>query len=590
MDLAVAFPKNRDGVQSVTEMLARMPGKGGETRVFAIGSGGAVGYRLAAVDSRLRMVVERNDGGLVLIAGVPVSVDGSLARVLEACRSSGRGEIVPLLTGLDGTFVALFWDELAARLHIISDFLGMEPFYHCQHDGGFHAASTIRAVVVGRQCPAVPDPVGWGAFMTMGHLVGDRTMVEGVRRLEPGAVTTVDPTAATIATRSYWHWSRQATVSDLAEPPTAPVVEALERSIAGLAEHGRMGTLLLSGGFDSRLVGCLLKKAGIEFSALIVSNPEERDDVDGTFGAMVARALGVKFRKVPADRHFFDYFSSPDYLAYLELSEITTPSLYLFITCVFRYLVPEMQAVWEGVAPGCSLTFLPYQPKGGFQDYLDRNWDSGILDSAGRIFDARFLNSVRCDLSTYLDEELRRYPDDSLGVAEFIVRNRTRNRTAANPLKVCKNRVMPYCPGFTREYWEIVESLAPENRRGHRMYKNVFLQHFPKTRDVPFSSAGKIVELDKRGRLSLYFASLRSGVKGNVYVTRPITRRLGIRPRNWSPSAFLEGVPSEEDLESPYIDADFVRALDRSALNEQDRARAKALLFYWNRWQRHFST
>jgi hypothetical protein len=52
-----------------------------------------------------------------------------------------------------------------------------------------------------------------------------------------------------------------------------------------------------------------------------------------------------------------------------------------------------------------------------------------------------------CDL----DSELSRLPRDMHGLARFVIENRSRSRTAMNPLKACANHARAFTPGLSKD-------------------------------------------------------------------------------------------------------------------------------------------
>src|SRR5699024_5330040 len=157
---------------------------------------------------------------------------------------------------------------------------------------------------------------------------------------------------------------------------------SLEQDIRAYAAYGDPGTLLLSGGFDSRLLMCLLQRARIPADALIVAHADEWGDADGRLAEGVVKRSGMRYRKAEPPS---DFFSSAAYLDYLNASDAGYPSLNLFIAKVASQI--ESLAVWDGLMPG--FVFIPaHQPEGGFESYMQqeiRGGDSTIWQAARRL-------------------------------------------------------------------------------------------------------------------------------------------------------------------------------------------------------------
>lgn len=182
----------------------------------------------------------------------------------------------------------------------------------------------------------------------------------------------------------------------------------------------------MSGGYDSRLIACLLKRAEVPVRALTVNHSEELGDADGRLAASFA-----KHQHIPLDRvtSRSDFFRSQAYCEYSFDTDASTPSLHLFIAQVAQFI--RDTPVWEGIVPGCTLGTL-HQPAGVFADYLAqecRSADSQLWWDARTIFRADFADAMYMQFQDSLRSELEKYPDTGRGVTQFVVRNRARNRT-----------------------------------------------------------------------------------------------------------------------------------------------------------------
>src|SRR4029077_9980361 len=93
---------------------------------------------------------------------------------------------------------------------------------------------------------------------------------------------------------------------------------------------------------------------------------DEQHDLDGKLASRIARAFNVTVdRRLPRR----DFFSTSDYLDYVRPSGLASPSLYLFIAQLSSCLRTRVQAVWDGIFPGCAL-FPVHQHPGAFDAYL----------------------------------------------------------------------------------------------------------------------------------------------------------------------------------------------------------------------------
>lgn len=495
----------------------------------------------------------RSNGNVLAIAGLPVPAPGHV---------TGHADAARLLPQCDGAFAAVFWDAADRKLVVVTDFLGLKPLYIERTPGRLRLASETKAF--GRD---TPDLSAWGAFLAFGHTIGDRTLVAGVERVPPATVLVYEPATDTLQSHCYWQWP-----ADRHPVHPSDLLDALRRSVAAYAGSGPAGAVLLSGGFDSRLILYLLKDGGLTARALIVGHRDELFDADGRFAKAVAAATRTPYRyaRPPAD-----FFSTRQYLEYLAASDAATPSLYLFIAQIAQFI--DDVAVWEGLVPGFALMPL-HQPRGGFAAYLQqecRGRDAAIWRAAGELFRDDVVRDMYDGFQTDLWKELARYPDDGYGVSQFVIGNRSRNRTAINPFKVFSNVCQVYTPGLTRDFIALASCIPYEDKAGARFYLDLMRELCPESLTVPFLSGGKFYDGEgRRLRAALHAAIARA----DRFVTRHprAARLLGLGGTKFARSTLLDGPGM--NTPDPLLKFD---PAARTGLS----ATAEKLLFHWQAWK-----
>jgi asparagine synthase (glutamine-hydrolysing) len=309
-----------------------------------------------------------------------------------------------------------------------------------------------------------------------------------------------------------------------------------------------------------------------------VEHPDELMDADGRFASAIARRLNYPLRRVRSPRNFF---SSSAYIDYLIASDAATPSLYLFISQLAQFIRPP--SVWEGLIQGPTLK-TPHQPPGGFDSFFRqecRSSDSGAWNNAREIFSPKFCDMMMEGFQADLRREIGRYSDDGYGVSEFVIRNRSRNRTATNPLKVYEGRNRAFLPGMTRDFFDIVGSISFDIRRNNAMYLELLKRFFPAALSVPIVSGGVLFKPSVWSG-SYYINKTRAAIRRFTVNHPSAFRRLGYDPAAaaFEPSRFLD-LTLLLDEDDPYIDSDHVRELARQGILSQN---AFKLLFHWRAW------
>ena len=160
---------------------------------------------------------------------------------------------------LRGMFAIAVWDAPRGRLVLARDRVGKKPLYYTQTAHRFVFASETKAILA--VLPRTPDVAAGPLveFLTFGYVAGDEAIFEGMSRLPPGCVLTLDRGQAP-RVRRYWTWPRDTDAG-------IPEAEYLERLGAELDEAVRIRLrsdvplgAFLSGGLDSAAVLALMAK------------------------------------------------------------------------------------------------------------------------------------------------------------------------------------------------------------------------------------------------------------------------------------------------------------------------------------------
>ena len=579
MKLAVCFGQNADGTGRAVErmLIAQSLRKGHRAELFKL-QHGAIG-RVACAEQHSRVPLFRRaaNGNLLLLSGVPIHLNAPLDHFLEMLSSGDYRAAVLGLPILEGAFAAIFWDEQNRKLVVVTDFLGLQPLYIARRNGSFFLSTELKGITAALAMPVEMDPAGWGGFISFGHFLGNTTSVAGVRRVQPACVLVFDPVGGSLEERVYPH--PMVTETSAQKPDTAALVELLRREIEAYAVHWQPGTVLLSGGFDSRLILSLLKGLNMLPEALNVSHGSERLDADRRYARDIATRFSVNCQfQIPSP----GFFSSDVFLDYMVMNDVATPSLQLFIAQVSAHVLPEMGAVWEGVGPGFALAF-PHIPSPDLPVYLKHRCQasgSPAWQAAGKLF-ARH-RDIHDAFQETLAAAVAACPNGDCGLLQFEARHQMRNRMAHNPLKVYANDVLCFTPGIGKEFWSLAASIPYREKWGFKLYREIFRRHFPEAMKTPFCSMG---QLYRGGRLpdASYYAAQFFPPPGARLVANALKRLGWDRSRH---AAVVERVISRVDPDHPDLCHDLVAAIKRRQVpHDQVTNHARLLLFYWQVWR-----
>lgn len=185
---------------------------------------------------------------------------GSDTEVILASYRQWGNDFVSRLRGM---FAFAIFDPKKQTALVVRDRLGIKPLYWYLSDTGadrrtVYFASEVRALLATRLMPRTLDRVALSTYMWNGFVVGERTIIEGIHQLAPGARAMVDCARPTVSPEKYW---RLPSPAQCTERSTERVRAELERAAKlHLVSDVPVG-VFLSGGIDSSAVAALTVKA-----------------------------------------------------------------------------------------------------------------------------------------------------------------------------------------------------------------------------------------------------------------------------------------------------------------------------------------
>jgi asparagine synthase (glutamine-hydrolysing) len=250
----------------VATMTHRGPDAGG---VFA-GDGVAFGHRrLSILDlSPTGAQPMRLDGsGLAITHNGEVYNFQELRTELEAEGASFRGhsdtEVVlnayrawglDGLKRLEGIFAFALWDDVARRLVLMRDRLGVKPLFFSQTREQLVFGSEIKAILAAGGVDRSVDPQAFSEYLWYGNAFEDRTIYAGVRALPPGHWMIVENGRSRI--EPWWRLEEWADPPGFRDPGEAAeaVRAALDAAVARQLVADVPVGIFLSGGIDSSAI------------------------------------------------------------------------------------------------------------------------------------------------------------------------------------------------------------------------------------------------------------------------------------------------------------------------------------------------
>lgn len=504
------------------------------------------------------------DNGIVIVSGLPLikSFDNSCNSV-EKC--------IDFLKDADGVFSAVGYNPKNKYVYVLSDFMGIMPLFLQNTSNRFIVSTTTTGFMKSKL-----DVSGWGAFLSLGHALGDHTMVDGVRRVSPGILETYNTCGKLISYNQYW-----CLISDNTCPTTKEVAHSLKDNALSYLSKIDNTAILLSGGFDSRLILCVLLNLKINVNAIIVNHKDEMSDADAFFAKQIAKKTNVSYCLNEPPQNFF---SSYDYLSYIQKTDASIRSLYLFIACVGTY-IPK-QGLWEGMIPGFGLPIIRSASWDSWSNFLlheTQGLNSETWVSAKTIFEEDIAYDMWKGFKNLFHKEISRYDETSEMIWQFVLYNRMRFRTSQNPLMAYSYKAQPLLLGCSQSFWSHVASIPYEEKKNHSYYIELFKNEFPIGTEVPFISGRKMINI--RGKKYQYkLLKALSQIHHWQKINPNKARLLGLKSKGFSSSNFLyhPAIFEAEVDEKNIINWKVVnKKIKDNSLSLTDRW----LLFHWKAWK-----
>lgn len=251
-------------------------------------------------------------GGSVLDReDVLVIVSGHLVHPTLTAESSaaliGRlldtGNFPKALAGCLGEFAIVLVDKRSGEVSLVTDYLGVRPLLYAITDTGLLFGSNVWPMFdSGRIAPEV-DSDALASWIVLNYTQGTSTLFKQIRKVPPKTVMRFRGKQIIATPYGLRTSSRPDVGNDLIEQ----VHDIVSRTARHLTRGHPSVAVLLSGGYDSRYVACLLKRQGVDCLALTV--PYESGDAELT--PLVASRLDMPLRSMPVSGSLDDAYGDP---------------------------------------------------------------------------------------------------------------------------------------------------------------------------------------------------------------------------------------------------------------------------------------
>lgn len=219
---------------------------------------------------------------------------------------------------LRGMFAFVIYDRANNRLFGARDRMGQKPFFYRLYNGSFEFSSELYPILVGNGSFEL-DERSASDVLTRKYIVGDKSIVKGVRKLLPAHWFTYDLSDNSFETRRYWHFEPFQPYNQSFEDAKTDLKSLLRESVSErLISDVPLG-VFLSGGIDSSLIAAIASECSSETIKTFSVRFAEPDFDESKYASEVAGILGTNHTTIDCSleegldivANFSDYYDEP---------------------------------------------------------------------------------------------------------------------------------------------------------------------------------------------------------------------------------------------------------------------------------------
>jgi asparagine synthase (glutamine-hydrolysing) len=203
-----------------------------------------------------------------------------------------------MVNRLNGQFAFALWDSPRQRLLAARDRAGEKPLYYFEGVDDIVFASEIKALLTRADIPRRLDLEGLDTFLTYEFIIAPHTIFQGIRKLPPAHLLTVD--RGQVSTACYWEVPRLVeqgrTEDEWADELRVNLRRAVESQMMSDVPLGAF----LSGGIDSSSVVAFMSQAS--------PSPVRTFSDETSYARAVARLFSTQHREETIEPQVVELF------------------------------------------------------------------------------------------------------------------------------------------------------------------------------------------------------------------------------------------------------------------------------------------
>lgn len=260
-----------------------------------------------------------------------------------------------------GSFNLVFWNENTRQAAVRSDPLGFRTLYYWVAAKQDTLVLTSSLRLMRKVVPTLrPDAAGFVEQLLLSATLSGRTLLQEVRRLEPGTELRLSEAGLRVARRPHAKYFGSAH-SGASTADAARLIVAEARRVTTDWLGGRSVSVALSGGYDSRFLLLMALEAGVDVQTITLG---DHHWVDATLASKVAAFHGVRHHSIASPPKI----SLDEYIGALESVEHVSDYMSGFwassvAIVVARQRRPILNGFLGGPVSGAALHWTCSEPR-----------------------------------------------------------------------------------------------------------------------------------------------------------------------------------------------------------------------------------
>ena len=331
---------------------------------------------------------------------------------------------------------------------------------------------------------------GIAQFLFYGNPIGDSSYFNEVKRLREGELIKLNTLLFTYSNQEYGNlldFSIDLSITE--DQVVSTVISKMKDGTKKLAElvKNKQKVLTLSGGWDSRFIGELLKQASMEVKTLTTYGDDGHDQ-DQVYGYLTSRRLGF-------NNEFTD-INDNYYLTYLEeyLNETNyETSLHVWMKNFIKELdIKEPTFNFDGIAGDRFLKSFMERglPEIDSVEIIDQEFTTiyqhfKLKDQFELLLTNTSFNQLEELAKQSLKDELQRYKGHPNSYTLFLLNNRTRRNIGYTLTELQGEKLIPLLPFLYNPFVNYMLTVPPNIRKSVSLYPKILSELNQQIAEIP---------------------------------------------------------------------------------------------------------